>query len=75
MIKSCVCVLSPPDSFIHGISQIRILEWVAISFLQGVFPTQGLNPHLLYWRVNSLPLSYQGSHNYVKNLLFLLQGS
>ena len=25
---------SPPGSFVHGISQARILEWVAISFLR-----------------------------------------
>ena len=30
--------------------------------LQGIFPSQGLNPHLLHWQVNSLPLSHQGSH-------------
>ena len=24
--------------------------------LQGIFPTQGLNPHLLQWQVDSLPL-------------------
>ena len=31
-----------------GILQARILEWVAIPFLQGIFPTQGSNlglPH------------------------------
>ena len=27
----------------------------------GIFPTQGLNPHLLHWQVNSLRLSHQGS--------------
>ena len=26
---------SPPGSFIHGILQARILEWVAISFSRG----------------------------------------
>ena len=26
---------SPPDSFVHGISQARTLEWVAISFFRG----------------------------------------
>ena len=26
---------SPPDSSVHGISQARILEWVAISFSRG----------------------------------------
>ena len=29
--------------------------------LQGIFPTQGLNPSLSYWQVNSLPLSHQRS--------------
>ena len=29
--------------------------------LQGIFPTQGLNPRLLYWQTNSLPLSHLGS--------------
>ena len=35
---------SPPGSSIHGILQARILEWVAISFSRGIFPTQGSNP-------------------------------
>ena len=52
---------SPPGSSVHGISQARILEWVAISFSRGVFLTQGSNPHLLYQQVDSLPLNYQGS--------------
>ena len=33
-------------------------------FLQGIFPTQGLNPsllHLLHWQVDSLPLDHVGS--------------
>ena len=29
--------------------------------LQGIFPTQGLNPRLLYCQADSLPLSYLGS--------------
>ena len=29
--------------------------------LQGIFPTQGLNPRLLYWQADSIPLSHQGS--------------
>ena len=29
--------------------------------LQGIFPTQGLNPCLLHWQADSLPLSHQGS--------------
>ena len=29
--------------------------------LQGIFLTQGLNPHLLHWQVDSLPLHHLGS--------------
>ena len=29
--------------------------------LQGIFPTQRLNPHLLHWQADSLPLSHLGS--------------
>ena len=39
---------SPPGSSVHGTLQARGLEKVAISFLQGIFPTQGSNPGLLY---------------------------
>ena len=35
---------SPPGSSVHGISQARTLEWAAIILLQGIFPTQELNP-------------------------------
>ena len=38
---------SPPGSSVHGIFQARVLEWVAIFLLQGIFLTQGSNPHLL----------------------------
>ena len=38
---------SPPGSYAHGILQARILEWVAVPLLQGIFPTQGLNPCLM----------------------------
>ena len=36
---------SPPDSSVHGIPQVGILEWVVISFSKGS-STYGLNPHL-----------------------------
>ena len=36
---------------------------VACHFLlQGIFPTQESNPHLLHWQADSLLLSHQGSH-------------
>ena len=28
--------------------------------LQGIFPTQGSNPHLLHWQADSLPMSHLG---------------
>ena len=49
---------SPPGS-IHGILQVKILEWLDTPFSKVIFPTQGLNPHplrLLHWQVGSLPL-------------------
>ena len=30
------------------------------SLLQGIFPTQGLNPSLLHWQADSLPLAPPG---------------
>ncbi|KAM9711732.1 interferon alpha-inducible protein 27-like protein 1 isoform 2-T2 [Dama dama] len=41
---------SPPGSSVHGISQARIPEWVAISFSSGS-SHQESNPHLLHWQV------------------------
>jgi len=40
---------SPPGSSIHGISQARILEWVATSFSRDL-PDPGKIPHLLHCR-------------------------
>ena len=33
--------------------------------LQGIFPTQGLNPHLLHWQVAFLPLSHRCEFSFV----------
>ena len=51
---------SLPGSSVHGISQARILEWVAIPFIQGIFLTQGSNPGLLHCREILYQLSHQG---------------
>ena len=45
--------------------------------LQGIFPTQGSNPHLLHWQVDSLLLSHLGTPKYLFIYffhLFLLVG-
>ena len=52
---------SLPGSSIPGILQARIVEWVAIHFSRGIFPTQGSNPRFLHWQADSLPLSHLGS--------------
>jgi len=33
-----------PHSYVHGIVQARIQEWVAISFSREIFPTPGMEP-------------------------------
>ena len=48
---------SLPGSFVHGILQARILEWVAISFSRGIFLTQG---SILHCRWILHHLSHQG---------------
>ena len=52
---------SPSGSSVHGILQARILEWVAISYAGGIFPTQGWNLGLLRCRKILYQLSHQGS--------------
>ena len=51
--QSCLTPWDPMDcsssgSSVHGILQVRKLEWVAIP--QGIFPTQGLNSGLQHCR-------------------------
>ena len=59
--QSCPTVCDPMDYTVHGILQARILEWVAFPFYRGIFPTQGSNPGLLYYRQILYQLNHQGS--------------
>ena len=52
---------NPACSSVHGIFQARILEWVAIFLLQGIFLIQESNQGLLHCRRILYKLSYQGS--------------
>ena len=55
---------SPPGSSVQEILQARILEWVAVTLLQGIFPTQGSNLcvlHLLHQQAGSFPLAPPGN--------------
>ena len=55
---------SLPGSFIHGILQARLLEWVAISFSRGSFLTQESNAGLLHCRQILYRLSYEGRYRW-----------
>ena len=51
-LQSCLTLCDPmdrslPGSSVHGILQERILEWTAVPFPEGIFPTQGSNPSIL----------------------------
>jgi len=53
---------SPPGSYVHGILQARILEWVAMPFSRDL-PDPGIEPMSLVapaLQADSLPLSHQG---------------
>ena len=52
---------SPPGSSIHGDPPGKNTEMGCHALLQGIFPTQGLNPGLLYCRWILSCLSHQGS--------------
>ena len=51
---------SLPGTFVHGISQVRILEWVAMPFSRGS-SQPGIKPRSPALQGDSLPLSHQGS--------------
>ena len=56
--KLCPTLCNRMNYTVHGILQSRTLDWVAFSLLQGIFPTQGLNPGLPHCQL----ILYQLSH-------------
>ena len=54
LFQSCLTLCEPmncsPPGSVRGILQARILEWVAMPSLQGIFLTQGSNLGLLHCR-------------------------
>ena len=73
MLKSSLLPCSSPGSSVHGLSQVRILEWVAISFFRGSsWPRDGIGVSfisctgrqiLYHWAtVNTLQLLLLLSH-------------
>ena len=62
---------SPPSSSVHGVSQARILEWIAIPS-PGDLPDPGIEPASPALQVDSLALSHQvsppsstGTHSHI----------
>ena len=62
--QSCPTLCDPTDCSLSGSPVLGILQaryWNGCHFLlQGIFPTQGSNPDLLYCRQILYQLSYQG---------------
>ena len=52
---------SPPGSFVHGISQVRILEWVAMPSPRNL-PNPGVKTHISYISCTGRGVLYLGSH-------------
>ena len=69
LLQSCPTLCDPlgcslPGSSVQGVLQARILEQVAMPSLQGIFPTQGWNLHLLrllHWQEGPLTLVPPGN--------------
>ena len=65
LLRSCptLCDLmdcSLPGPSVHGDSLGKTVGAGCHVLLQGIFPTQGLNPRLLHWQVDSLSLAPPG---------------
>ena len=67
-LQSCPTLCGPmdhslPGSSVHGILSGKNTGMGCHALLQGIFPTQGLNPHLLcllHWQADSFPLAPPG---------------
>ena len=70
--QSCLTLCYLMDYTVHRILQARILEWVgSLSLLQGIFPTQGLNPGLPHCRWILYQLSHMGSPRILERVAYL----
>ena len=78
LLQSCPALYDPmncssPGSSVHGISSGKNTGVGCHVLLQGIFPTQGLNPHLLcllHWQVGSLPPAPPGKPLVLVQCLF-----
>ena len=71
--QSCRTHCNPMDYTVHGILSITGVG--SLSLLQGIFPTQGLNPGIPHCRRILYQLSYQGSpRTWFKTTVTLIPG-
>ena len=78
LVKSCLTLCdpmncNPPVSSVHGDSPGKNIGVGHHALLQGLFLTQGLNPHLLHllhWQAGSLPLVPLGKQRPLARLSF-----
>ena len=66
VVQSCLTLFDPmnygpPGPSVHGDSLGKNTGVGCHFLLQEIFPTQGSNPHLLHWQVDSLLLCHLGS--------------
>ena len=59
---------SPPGSCVHADSSCKNMGVGCHALLQGIFPTQGLNPGLLHCRWDSFPSEPSGLYNVYSSL-------
>ena len=60
--RSCCCLVAKSCPTLCDSVNCSLVKNAGVGchfFLQGIFPTQGSNPHLLHWQVDSLLLSHQ----------------
>ena len=57
--QSCPALCNPMDYTVHGILQVRILEWVAVPS-SGELPNPGIKPGYPVSQVGSLPTEIPG---------------
>ena len=83
LLSSCGARASHCSGFSRGgawalahVGSVAVVLGLSCSTACGIFPDQGLNLCLLHWQADSLPLSHQGSLNFVLDLSsspFLIQ--
>ena len=71
VIQSCPTLCNRMAYTVHGILQARILEWPPFLFLQGIFPTPGIEPRSPALPADPLPAEPQGKTLWIPRKLVI----